>query len=439
MPYDKLSEANAAIRGIDPKVTLAQANSIARCADAIDEDEVDSPWAICISSFKESHGVNDAGDGWTKKKEKALGQGQGVGNERQGEGGTSWCICTECKHLAEHERDVPCAETPCPECGSEMRGAKPGEVEAGGKSMWKIDGVEVSEEELVESWKALNVQKEAQAKRAEKYGISVLEDGYITKPSDIPDAQWGDPVNYAYPCPTKEQTLAALHYWGENKSKYSESDQETITVRLNKFAKEFEAGEKSLMDEVKVQEDDEHLIAFGNSVKALGEGRIGEHLVLFGKPDKKDLEGEYFTPDTWYGPTEGNGVDVLVHHGVPLKKGLEGLSGHIFNSMETRRTDLGIWAETVLDMSDEYEKMVYEMAESGALKWSSGSVSRLIRREDDGMITRWPIVEGSLTPIPAEARMKPVMPLKSYIKSFESEEEGSEEGNLEAISASGTD
>lgn len=45
-------------------------------------------------------------------------------------------------------------------------------------------------------------------------------------------------------------------------------------------------------------------------------------------------------------------------------------------------------------------------------------MKRLIRVKPDGEITRWPIVEGSLTPIPAEFRGMQVMPLKSYLKAL---------------------
>lgn len=71
-PYSKLSEANPAIRGIDPPVTLMQANTIASWADAMEaaEDGPESPWGAAIAQFKELYEVNEAneaGDGWTKR------------------------------------------------------------------------------------------------------------------------------------------------------------------------------------------------------------------------------------------------------------------------------------------------------------------------------------------------------------------------------------
>jgi hypothetical protein len=59
MPYKKLEDANPAIKGIKPAVSLAQANKIAAMADAIaaEDSEVKSPWAVAISRFKETHTV----------------------------------------------------------------------------------------------------------------------------------------------------------------------------------------------------------------------------------------------------------------------------------------------------------------------------------------------------------------------------------------------
>jgi len=56
------------------------------------------------------------------KTEKALGEGQGVGGERQGIGGAGLCVCPECGYEQKHERGVACADIECPECGTPMKG-----------------------------------------------------------------------------------------------------------------------------------------------------------------------------------------------------------------------------------------------------------------------------------------------------------------------------
>lgn len=70
MPYAKLGDANPAIRGIKPKVTLAQANLIAKWADAMEtaEDGPESPWGAAIAQFKKLYRIE--GGKWVKKKMK---------------------------------------------------------------------------------------------------------------------------------------------------------------------------------------------------------------------------------------------------------------------------------------------------------------------------------------------------------------------------------
>jgi len=87
MPYSSMEDVNPALRGIEPPVTLSQANAIAAVADGIPKDEVDNPWAVAISSFKKSHKVEDGK--WVKKLEagKELGQKGGAGSGNYGHAG----------------------------------------------------------------------------------------------------------------------------------------------------------------------------------------------------------------------------------------------------------------------------------------------------------------------------------------------------------------
>jgi hypothetical protein len=49
-----------------------------------------------------------------------------------------------------------------------------------------------------------------------------------------------------------------------------------------------------------------------------------------------------------------------------------------------------------------------DLIEQGALRFSSGSTAEFVRRGPDGQILRWPIVELSVTPTPAEWRLPKV-------------------------------
>lgn len=74
MPYKSLDDANPALKGIKPKVTLEQANLIAGWADSIakGDNPPDSPWAVAIANFKKAYIAR--GGKWVKKDSKKEGE-----------------------------------------------------------------------------------------------------------------------------------------------------------------------------------------------------------------------------------------------------------------------------------------------------------------------------------------------------------------------------
>jgi HK97 family phage major capsid protein len=188
-----------------------------------------------------------------------------------------------------------------------------------------------------------------------------------------------------------------------------------------------------------VAKGSETMISVGSSVKALGNGRIGGHLVVWGDPTQKDFYGDYFKTSTYLGAHDGNGMDVAINHRVALRTGdpaidgeLKALADRLLKApMQTKRDAVGVFAETVCDMADEYEAAVYHLAEAGKLKWSAGAAPHLVDRDEDGGLKMFVISEGSLTPIPAEPRMLShrVLPLKAFMDLFtQAGESGGEEG-----------
>ncbi|MBL8164398.1 MAG: phage major capsid protein [Anaerolineae bacterium] len=138
-------------------------------------------------------------------------------------------------------------------------------------------------------------------------------------------------------------------------------------------------------------------------------GRIGGYLIVWGGPDTRDLQGEYFTPQTDLGLDWYPQRPVLYHHG------LDGaVKAAVIGVLDTLRPDeVGLWAEAQLDMRQKYVRAVLRLVEKGVLGWSSGSLPHLAQVAADGRITRWPLVEGSLTPAPAEPRRTDVQTIKS--------------------------
>jgi hypothetical protein len=142
-----------------------------------------------------------------------------------------------------------------------------------------------------------------------------------------------------------------------------------------------------------------------------------------GFPTGRDRTGEYFTSTTYFGASARGGAfttDGLFHHGLPTSDDPRAtrLADEILGDVTMQRTDAG-WLATIViphgnDTIDEY---VLRPALAGKLGWSTGSAPHAVRKERGGKITRWPIVEVSLTPTPAEPRAL-ALPIKSLAAAY---------------------
>ncbi len=183
---------------------------------------------------------------------------------------------------------------------------------------------------------------------------------------------------------------------------------------------------------------EDYLAAMGSEVKALGNGKIGGYLVLYGDPDKADLYGDFFTAETDFGVDFENTPDVEVryHHGFDKTVGKRKIGSGVIG-----KDDIGIWIEAQLNLRDEYEKAVYQMAEAKKLGWSSSAASHLVERKSVGQaqqIISWPLVrqDATLTPTPADPRQ--IVEIKSLQLTrleLEAQPEDPATGSAEAVKA----
>ncbi len=143
-------------------------------------------------------------------------------------------------------------------------------------------------------------------------------------------------------------------------------------------------------------------------------GRVGGYLVVWGDPSQTDLQGEYFTPQTDLGLDWYPRRPLLYHHGLD-----EALGPTVIGQIEVMQKDsVGVWVEAQLEMRSAWARAVLELVERGVLGWSSGSLPHLVEVAADGRIERWPIVEGSLTPTPAEPRFTDAVTVKAAFEAL---------------------
>jgi len=133
--------------------------------------------------------------------------------------------------------------------------------------------------------------------------------------------------------------------------------------------------------------------------------RVGALAVRFSGPSERDISGEYFSPDCDFGPNLGNGVAVLINHGMALSPDYADFADVILGPATVRKTARGLFAETTLNLEDPLQAAIADLVSLGCLRWSSGSANHLVRKTDAGEIRRWHVCEFSLTSCPCEPRL----------------------------------
>jgi HK97 family phage major capsid protein len=162
-------------------------------------------------------------------------------------------------------------------------------------------------------------------------------------------------------------------------------------------------------------------------VKALDEHRIGGYLIVWGDEDHTDLEGDYFTPESYLWLDQYKNQPLMYDHAMsPLPSGYPDDMPYYFQFGVVEKAapdDVGVWIEAQVDAHNDWAKYVLDLINKGIMHWSSGSVPHLVKRHDDGWLASWPIVEATTTPTPAEPRMTEVVMLKHYVNTQDAQQD----------------
>ena len=121
-----------------------------------------------------------------------------------------------------------------------------------------------------------------------------------------------------------------------------------------------------------------------------------------------DLDGESFSADTDFMLDLVPSKPVLYDHGMNA----DVKNTFIGSVSKAEEDDTGLWVEAELSRHNAYMGAIMDLIEKGALGWSSGTVGQLATR-DGKSIKRWPVVEFSLTPTPAEPRTLGIEQIKA--------------------------
>lgn len=149
---------------------------------------------------------------------------------------------------------------------------------------------------------------------------------------------------------------------------------------------------------------------------------IGSYGILFGSPDAPDISParDFFTKSTDLMLDAWPVKPLFYDH--DMNAFGDGAKSTIGQVVTTRTDDVGVWVEAQLNKSHAYAEAVQQLIESGRLHYSSDSASHLIERRPaknaTHELTRWGVIGFSLTPTPAEPRLRPLSAIKSAYQSL---------------------
>ena len=140
---------------------------------------------------------------------------------------------------------------------------------------------------------------------------------------------------------------------------------------------------------------------------------VGGYLALWGDPATKDLQGEYFTPETQLWLDHYKTAPLLFHHGMDSDVGLSVIGKRV----DVQTDAAGVFVKNWIDKSNRYWKMVEPLLQTGRLFYSPGSAPHLVKRTKNGQLLSFPVIEDTLTPVPAQYRLRPIEEIKAAYKS----------------------
>ena len=138
------------------------------------------------------------------------------------------------------------------------------------------------------------------------------------------------------------------------------------------------------------------IYASGGHLKAIGSRTIAGFSVVFTDQWSTDRQNEFFNARSDLDLEGRTSIRAIWHHG----KDPELKASPLGRARFQLRPEGGLWAELALPANDTGTR-IYELAEKGALAWSSGSSPHLVEREPVGTATwikTWPVTEVSVCP-----------------------------------------
>lgn len=111
----------------------------------------------------------------------------------------------------------------------------------------------------------------------------------------------------------------------------------------------------------------------------------------------KDKQGEFFSDRTEFGIEVGGKLPVYYYHGLNPRGKVDALPEIIGYAQASKRDSKGLWFEVTLNKLSDLARRIWESAQKGLAKASTGAVDHLVRvSKESGEILNWTLGELSL-------------------------------------------
>lgn len=127
-----------------------------------------------------------------------------------------------------------------------------------------------------------------------------------------------------------------------------------------------------------------------------GEWEIEILGIPFGSPMERDSDGEYFTAQTKLHLDKFPTPPLVFFHGYNDQKQPDEKPVYVGKSTGYEVRPDGVWFRGVLDKAIAQAKAVWDAAQKGMARASSGSIAHLVRKTKDGLLLEWPVAELSV-------------------------------------------
>lgn len=199
------------------------------------------------------------------------------------------------------------------------------------------------------------------------------------------DVRYADEKNKKYPLDTEDHIRAAWNYIHQDRNRAQYRAEEVATI------------ERKIVAAWKDNIDKDGPPASKAAVKAVGDWELDVLGCPYGGPHEgKDAQGEYFSGDTQFHEDRFGLPPAVYYHGFNPDGTPAGEPVFIGKTTEREVKPDGIWYRVVLDKANDYARRVWDAAQRGIARASSGAVAHLVRTDHDGHIRHWPVAELSI-------------------------------------------